>query len=359
MGVNARLFEPLRVRGVEFANRLWVPPMCQYTAVDGLVQPWHLVHYGGFALGRPGLVIAEATGVLPEGRITPQCAGIWDDATARAWRPVADFLAAEGVPFGIQLGHAGRKASTHPLRRGGGASIPVEEGGWETVGPSPVAFESLAAPRELDAADIARVVRAFADAARRAEDAGFSVVEVHGAHGYLIHSFLSPLSNHRTDAYGGSPAGRARFLLEVVRAVRDAVSDAMPLFLRLSATDWVPGGLEVDDIVELVPELEAAGVDVFDISSGGNDPRQQIPLGAGYQVPAARAVKRVATVPVTAVGLLTDPLQFEQVLVDEAADAVFVGRQSLREPMLPQRAAFALRAEQTWPWQYERARYSR
>ncbi|MBO9579094.1 MAG: NADH:flavin oxidoreductase/NADH oxidase [Microbacteriaceae bacterium] len=354
--MTPRLFEPLAIRSQTFANRLWVSPMCQYSAVDGVVQPWHLAHLGGLALGRPGLIIAEKTAVLPEGRITPQCAGIWDAERAAAWARIVGFVTGEqGVPLGIQLGHAGRKASTYAPRPGSPAgSVPLAEGGWETVGPSPLAFGEHTAPRELSATEIEDLVRAFADAAKRAEDAGFAVVEIHGAHGYLIHQFLSPLSNVRTDGYGGSAEGRMRFAVEVAEAVRAAVS--IPVFMRLSANDWVEGGLVPEDFAAIVPALEAAGVDLFDVSTGGLDPRQRIALGPGYQVPAARTLKSFATVPVTSVGLITEAAQAEQILVDGDADAVFAGREFLRDRELPRRAAAELGAEVDWPWQYERAK---
>ncbi len=352
------LFEPLTIRSQTFANRLWVSPMCQYSAVDGLVQPWHQVHLGAMAVGRPGLILTEKTAVVPDGRITPGCAGIWDAERQAGWAEIVDFVHGQGVPIGIQLGHAGRKASTRVPFDGSG-SVPLDEGGWATVGPSALPFGDYAVPGELGTDDIAGVVRAFADAAKRAEDAVFDVLEIHGAHGYLIHQFLSPLSNVREDGYGGSLAGRARLAFEVVEAVRAAVSDSVPVFIRLSATDWVPGGLDVEDIVAIVPALEASGIDLFDISTGGNDPRQQIAVGPGYQVPFARAVKAVATVPVTSVGLITDAEQAEQILVDGDADAVFAAREFLRDRNFARRAAFELGVEEPWPWQYERAKYRR
>jgi 2,4-dienoyl-CoA reductase-like NADH-dependent reductase (Old Yellow Enzyme family) len=354
--VTPHLFEPLEIRSQTLANRLWVAPMCQYSAVDGFVQPWHSVHLGALAVGGPGLIITEKTAVLPDGRITPACPGIWDTERQAAWEPIVAFAAERGVPMGIQLGHAGRKGSTYPPDGGPVGTVPRDAGGWETLGPSAAAFGTYAAPREMDGDDLRSVVRAFGDAARRSEDAGFSVIEIHAAHGYLLHQFLSPLSNLRDDAYGGSLEGRARLLYEVVESVRGAISDGVPLFVRLSATDWVPGGLEVEDIVAIVSELEARGIDLFDMSSGGNDARQQIPLAPGYQVPFASAVKAVATVPVTAVGLLTEPTQMEQVLADGDADAIFVAREFLRDRLLPLRAAAQLGVEAKWPWQYERAK---
>lgn len=355
--MDSHLFTPLTVRSQRFANRLWVSPMCQYSAVDGLPQDWHLVHLGALAVGGPGLVMAEATGVSPEGRITPVCTGIWNDEQQRRWARIVEFVHSQGVPAGIQLAHAGRKASTDSIANGSGP-VAIGRGGWQTVAPSAVAYGDYALPTALDEEGIARVVRAFAAAAVRAEDAGFRVVEIHGAHGYLIHEFLSPLSNHRTDGYGGRLENRARMLLEIVEAVRGAVSSGMPVFLRLSATDWVPGGWDVDELVRLVPELEARGIDLLDVSSGGLDPRQDIPIHPGYQVHLARAVKQAAKVPVAAVGLLTSPSEIEDVLARSDADVVFVGREFLRDRMLARRAAVELRAEMEWPDQYRMARFA-
>ncbi|MHA6695645.1 NADH:flavin oxidoreductase/NADH oxidase [Homoserinimonas sp. A520] len=351
---GARLFKPLKVGTVVFPNRLWVSPMCQYRAVEGLVQSWHLVHLGALAIGRPGLILAESTAVAPEGRITAACAGIWDGASQAAWEPSIAFAHEQGVPIGIQLSHAGRKASTRIPGEGRG-TVGVPEGGWTTVGPSRVAYGGLAAPRMMDTDDIAKVVLAFADAARRAEDVGFDFVEVHAAHGYLIHQFLSPLSNRRTDAYGGRLQGRARLLFAILEAMRAAVS--APIFLRLSATDWVPGGVEIEDIIALVPELEARGVDLFDISTGGNDPAQVISVGPGYQLPFARRVKQAAKVPVTGVGMLTAPMQMEQVLADGDVDAVFVAREFLRDRLLPLKAAQDLGEGGRWPAPFDRAQF--
>jgi len=352
--MSPELFTPFAVRGLRTENRLWVSPMCQYSAVDGLPQDWHLVHLSGLALGGPGLIVAEATGVSPEGRITPACPGLWNEEQTQAWARIVSVVEGLGVPMGIQLSHAGRKASVAPPFQGGGPVDP-EAGGWQTVGPSPLAFGPLPAPRELSTAEIEGVVADFAAAARRAEDAGFRVVEVHAAHGYLAHQFLSPLSNHREDGYGGSRENRARFLFEVVEAIRAAVSPELALFVRLSANDWVEGGWGPEDAAWIAEPLRQRGVDLLDVSSGGLDPRQRIDTRPGYQVPFAAAVKRASSVPVAAVGLLTQPRQFEQVLEDGAADAVFVARQELRDRMLPLRAAAELGVQKAWPPQYERA----
>ncbi|PVU82522.1 oxidoreductase [Cellulomonas sp. WB94] len=340
------LFDPLTLRGTTFANRIWLAPMCQYSAVDGVPNDWHLVHLGARASGGFGLVIAEATAVVPEGRISARDTGLWNDEQVAAWRRVTDFVHDRGTLAGVQLAHAGRKASTYPLfamageqrRRG---SVPVADGGWQTVGPSALAYPGLAAPVALSAAQIADVPRAFAAAARRALAAGFDVVELHAAHGYLLHEFLSPLSNTRTDEYGGSLENRSRLLVEVTDAVRAVWPDDRPLFVRVSATDWAEGGLTLDDVTQVTKELAAHRVDLVDVSTGGNAPAD-VPVGPGYQVPAARAVRAGSGLPVAAVGLITDARQAEQVLVDGAADAVLVARAALRDPHWPLRAAHEL-----------------
>jgi 2,4-dienoyl-CoA reductase-like NADH-dependent reductase (Old Yellow Enzyme family) len=301
--------------------------------------------------------MAEATAVSPEGRITPVCTGIWSDEQADAWARIVRFVHSQGVPVGIQLAHAGRKASTESIVRGSGY-IPLDAGGWETIGPSALAYGDYGPPVALDQAGIDRVVNAFADAARRAVAAGFDLVEIHAAHGYLIHEFLSPLSNERTDAYGGSFENRTRLLLEIVDAVRAAIPEGMPLFVRLSGTDWVEGGWDIDDVVRLVEPLERRGVDLIDVSSAGVDPRQEIPIHPGYQVHLARAVRKAASVPVATVGLLTTTEQFEEVIASGDADVVFVGREFLRDRMLPRRAAVELSAELAWPDQYRMARFA-
>ncbi|SDB94485.1 2,4-dienoyl-CoA reductase [Sanguibacter gelidistatuariae] len=351
------LFEPLTLRGLTIPNRIWLAPMCQYSAVDGLPGHWHLVHLGARAQGGFGLVLTEAAAVVPEGRISPQDAGIWSDEQAQAWAPIVDFVRAQGAAIGVQLAHAGRKASTFRPWSPVQGSVPLPDGGWETAGPSPEAFPGYVAPRELTLAEIADVPAAFAAAARRADAAGFDVVEIHAAHGYLLHQFLSPLSNTRTDAYGGSLENRARLLVETADAVRAVWPESKPLFVRVSATDWLPGGLTVDDVAQLAKVLGGHGVDLIDVSSGGNAPAQ-IPVGPGYQVPAARDVRGVAGVPVSAVGLITDPVQAEQVLLDGSADAIMLGREGLRDPHWPLRAAHALGLpddEARWPAQYVRA----
>lgn len=351
----SRLFSPLTLRDVTIPNRAWVSPMCQYSSVEGRPTDWHLVHLGGLARGGAGLVITEATAVVPEGRISPQDAGIWTDEQAEDYARITAFIRGQGAVPGIQLAHAGRKASTYAPWRGRG-SVPVAEGGWPTVGPSAVAFEGYAAPAELSIEQLPALVEAWAAAARRAVAAGFEVLEIHAAHGYLLHQFLSPLSNLRTDGYGGDLAGRSRLLLETVDAVRAAVPPGIAVFVRLSATDWVPGGLEVADVAEVATRLARHGVDLVDVSSGGNHADQQVAYSPGYQVPFAREIRERSGLPVAAVGVITEPGQAEKILLEDSADAVLLARALLREPNWPQRAARELGDRIAWPRQYERAR---
>ncbi len=349
----SRLFSPLTLRGTTFRNRVFVSPMCQYSSVDGMPGDWHLVHLGARAVGGAGLVLTEAAAVSPEGRISPEDAGIWNDEQAAAWGGVTAFVKAQGAVPGIQLAHAGRKASTFRPWGGRSGSVPLDEGGWTAVAPSAVAFGRYAEPVALDDAGIAKVAADFVAATHRAKAAGFEVVELHAAHGYLLHEFLSPLSNRRTDAYGGSFAGRTRLLLEVVEQVR-AVWEG-PLLVRISGTDWTEGGWDVEDSVTLGRLLAAAGVDLVDCSSGGLHHTQQIPLGPGYQVPLATAVRK-AGILTGAVGLITEPKQAEEILASEQADVVLLARELLRDPNWPLMAATELGAQIPWPPQYERAR---
>lgn len=356
-GATPALFEPITLRGLTLRNRIWLAPMCQYSCHgDGVPTDWHLVHLGARAVGGFGLVLTEASAVVPEGRISPQDAGIWNDEQRDAWRRVVDFVRAQGAAIGIQLAHAGRKASTYrPFAGEPTGSVPESDGGWPTVGPSPVPFEGLVPPAEMTTEDIEGVVAAFADAARRADEAGFDVVEVHGAHGYLIHSFLSPLSNERTDEYGGSLEARARLLLEVVDAVRGVWPEDKPVLVRLSATDWVEDGWDVEQTATVASWLGERGVDLVDVSSGGNV-IADIPLSPGYQVPFASRVRQ-AGVPTGAVGLITEPVFAENVLAQGDADVVLLARAALREPSWPQRAAAELGLtwrEAPYPPQYTR-----
>lgn len=331
----SQLFSPITLRNTEIRNRLWVSPMCQYsaTARDGMPTDWHLGHYAGMARGGAGLVIVEATGVLPEGRISPECLGLWNDEQRDALVRVVELVHAAGAQIAVQLGHAGRKASTYAWLPGAvDGTVPESEGGWPTVAPSALAFGELATPAELTEAGISEVVAAFVAAATRAVEAGFDAIEIHGAHGYLGHQFLSPLSNQRTDEYGGDLWGRSRFLREVVESVRAAHLE-LPILVRLSATDWVEGGLTVEDVRKVAKWLEQVGADLIDVSSGGNVEKAKIPVGAGYQASLAADV-RESGVPVAAVGMITTAQQAETLIRLGAADAVCVAREWLRNPYL-------------------------
>ncbi len=348
------LFTPLSIRGIELRNRLWVSPMCQYSATDGIPNDWHHVHLAQFASGGAGLVVAEATAVSPEGRISPEDVGLWNDAQTEAWRPIVAAIRARGSVAGVQLGHAGRKASTTSPLTGGRGTVLPSDGGWTTVAPSALAYDGFAAPVALDADGIEKVVSDFADATRRAVAAGFEVVEIHAAHGYLLHQFLSPLTNHREDAYGGSFENRVRLLVRVTEAVRAAAGTAA-VFVRFSATDAADGGWDVADTVAASRLVHAAGADLVDVSSGGLVTQQRITPGPGYQVDYAATVRRETGMPVCAVGMIDDPRLAEAVVADGRADAVMSGREWLRDPHYGLRAAAALGAEVPWPPQYTRA----
>ncbi|MGD9905131.1 MAG: NADH:flavin oxidoreductase/NADH oxidase [Vicinamibacterales bacterium] len=352
----SRLFSPLPLRGVTLRNRVGVSPMCQYSSRDGFADDWHLVHLGQFAVGGAGLVMTEATAVVPEGRISPHDLGLWDDAHVESLQRIARFVAAQGAVPGMQLAHAGRKASTKRPWEGHGAVAP-EDGGWtDVMAPSAVAFsDTYPQPHALSLDGIARVVAAFRAAARRAVAAGFRLLEIHAAHGYLLHQFLSPLSNRRDDAYGGALANRARLCLEVVAAIRAQVPDGLPLSVRISATDWVDGGWTVEESIALARWLAAAGVDLVDVSSGGLSSAQRIAIGPGYQVPFARQVRDGAGVATAAVGLITEPAQAEAIVTGGDADLVLLAREFLRQPHWPLLAAHTLGADVAWPAQYERA----
>ncbi|MDP9372620.1 MAG: NADH:flavin oxidoreductase/NADH oxidase [Chloroflexota bacterium] len=357
---TVRLFEPRRFRGATLRNRIVVSPMCQYSSTDGFADNWHLVHLGSRAVGGAGLVIAEATAVEARGRISPQDMGLWSDAHAEPLARIAAFVRAQGATAGLQLAHAGRKASTYRPWSGRGA-VPVAEGGWTDVLALSALPYSADYPRPvaMTEEDIAAVTGAFAAAARRAAGAGFQFLEIHAAHGYLLHSFLSPLSNERTDRYGGSLENRMRFVLEVAAAVRAAWPEDLPLCARVSATDWLPDGWSVEDSVILASALRAVGVDVIAASSGGTSPAQQIAVGPGYQVPFAGRIRREAGIPTIAVGLITEPDQAEAILRDGDADLIALARGLLRDPYWPLHAATALGVEIPWPSQYERARPAR
>ena len=352
----AGLFDPLAIREVKFANRVFVSPMCQYSSHDGYANDWHFVHLGSRAVGGAGLVLTEATAVLPEGRISPQDLGIWADEHIEMLGRIISFIHEQGSVAGMQLAHAGRKASTHRPWETPGA-ISEAEGGWKkVVAPSAVAFaDTYPMPQALTTEGIQEVVSAFAAAARRACQAGFRVLEIHGAHGYLIHEFLSPLSNKRADNYGGSFENRTRLCREIVAAVRSTWPKELPLFVRISSTDWIEGAWDVDDSVKLARQLKSMGVDLIDCSSGGNVPHAKIPVGPGYQVAFAERIRREAEIRTGAVGMITSPVQAEHIIRTEQADAAIMAREFLRDPYWPLRAARELDEPIAWPVQYLRA----
>jgi 2,4-dienoyl-CoA reductase-like NADH-dependent reductase (Old Yellow Enzyme family) len=353
----SNLFRPITFRGVTLKNRIVVSPMCQYSSVDGMADDWHLVHLGSRAVGGAGLIFVEATAVTAEGRITPGDMGIWDDRQIEPLARIARFIHRMGGVAGIQLAHAGRKASCLVPWQGGGRLKTPEEGGWEVVAPSAIPFrEDDPLPRALDLAGIQEIVAAFTAAARRAMRAGFRVIEIHSAHGYLLHSFLSPLSNKRTDAYGGSLESRMRMLLQVAKALRETIPEEMPLFTRISSTDWVEGGWDADQSIALARALKPAGVDLLDCSSGGLVPGAVVPVAPGYQVRFAAAIREQSGIPTGAVGLITEPDQAESIIKSGQADLVFLAREMLREPYWALKAGRALGQEQRWPVQYERAK---
>jgi 2,4-dienoyl-CoA reductase-like NADH-dependent reductase (Old Yellow Enzyme family) len=349
------LFSEFRLRDVAFANRVGVSPMCQYSCDDGFANDWHFAHLAARAVGGAGLVFTEAAAVTPEGRISPQDLGVWSEKHFEPLERIARFVKAQGAVPGVQLAHAGRKASVHRPWSGQG-SVPESQGGWRTVAPSPVSFgKGYAAPEELSVEGILALQQAFAAAAKRAFAAGFRTIEVHAAHGYLVHQFLSPLSNRRADAYGGSFDNRTRFLRDCVAAVRGAVPDACPLFVRISATDWSDGGWDLEQTIELSRRLKDLGVDAIDCSSGGNVEGARIPVGPGYQVPFSQRVRREAGVATAAVGMITDPAQADQIVRNGEADVVLLARELLRDPYWPLRAARELGQAMSWPAQYLRA----
>jgi 2,4-dienoyl-CoA reductase-like NADH-dependent reductase (Old Yellow Enzyme family) len=353
---GAELFAPLAIRGVTLRNRIAMSPMCQYSSPGGLATEWHRVHLGSRAVGGAGLVMTEATAVSAEGRISPQDLGIWSDRHAEVLTPIVRFIHEQGAVAGTQLAHAGRKASTRRPWEGGTPISPAE-GGWPVVGPSRVPFaEGYPTPEPLDDGGIQEVLGDFQSAARRAVGAGFRVIEIHSAHGYLLHSFLSPLSNRRTDRYGGSLENRMRLLLEVARAIRAVIPADMPLFVRISATDWAEGGWTIEQAVELAKKLRACDVDLVDCSSGGAVAGARIPAQAGYQVPFAERIRKEAGIRTAAVGLITEPQQADEIIQKGQADLVMLGRVLLRFPYWPLHAARTLGKSVTWPMQYLRAR---
>lgn len=356
--MTSQLFSSFELRSLEFKNRIFVSPMCQYSATDGVPDDWHLVHLGSRAVGGAALVLTEATAVNPRARISPTDLGLWNDTQRDAFRPITRFIREQGAVPGIQLAHSGRKGSTLAPWLGG-HPILESDGGWQPWAPSPLALTpSHGVPAEMDRAEINRCVEDFIAAARRALDAGFEVVELHMAHGYLLHEFLSPLTNQRGDAYGGSLENRARLPLEVAGAVRAVWPDELPVFVRISAIDWIDGGWDLAQSIQLARWLKALGIDLIDCSSGGLTVDAQIPVGPGYQTPFASAIRHEVQIPTGAVGLISEPEQAEQIVSTGLADAVFLARALLRDPYWPLHAAQRLRAEVRWPPQYERARRS-
>lgn len=351
----SNLFDPLTLRGVTLRNRIAVSPMCQYSSTDGFATDWHMVHLGSRAVGGAAIVMTEASAVLPEGRISPQDLGIWDDRHIEMLARIAAFIHQHGALAGIQLAHAGRKASTYAPGRGDGA-VPESEGGWQVSGPSSDPFtDNYPKPQPLTLEGIHAVTEAFAQATRRARQAGFDIVEIHGAHGYLIHEFLSPFSNHRKDEYGGSFDNRTRLVREVVTAVRDAWPENLPLFLRISATDWEEGGWDPAQSVELARQVKTLGIDLVDCSSGGNLPHAAIPAGPGFQTPFAERIRQEAGILTGAVGFITSPQQADHIIRSGQADMVLLAREMLRDPYWPLRAARELGYPTSWPVQYLRA----
>jgi len=354
--MRAPLFSPFQLRSIEFSNRVGVSPMCQYSSDDGFASDWHLVHLGSRAQGGAGLVSTEATAVLPEGRISPADLGIWKDEHIPNLRRIAEFIHTQGSHAGIQLAHAGRKGSTASPFEQRATTVAPSEGGWQPVAPSPIAFApDYPMPVALDASGIKTVVEGFRQAARRALEADFDFVEIHAAHGYLLHEFLSTLANLRTDEYGGSFDNRIRIVLEVVDAVRKEWPERLPLFVRISATDWADGGWNADESVELAKKLREHGVDLVDASSGGLVPNAKIPAAPGFQVEFAARIRREAGIATAAVGLITEPAQANAIIAEGEADFVFLARAMLRDPYWPVHAAAALDEQASWPKQYLRA----
>ena len=354
----ANLFSPLKIKSIELKNRIVVSPMCEYSSIDGFANNWHLVHLGSRAVGGAGLIITEATAVSPEGRITAADLGIWKNEHIAKLKEITNFIEEQGAVAGVQLAHAGRKASHTEPWNGGKQIAPDDENGWDTFAPSAITFGREAiAPIVLNKAGIVKVIADFQSATERALAAGFKVIELHGAHGYLIHQFLSPISNRRTDEYGGAFENRIRLLLEIVAAVKEVWPEEYPLFVRISATEWTDGGWAIEDSVALAKILKDNGVDLMDCSSGGNVAGAQIPVKPGYQVEFAEAVKKEAGILTGAVGLITEPAQANEVIEKGRADLVLLAREFLRDPNFPLRAAHELGHDIKWPLQYERAKW--
>ena len=352
----SRLFTPIRLRKVEIRNRIFMAPMCQYSAHDGMPSDWHLVHYGARAAGGVGLVMMEATAISPEGRITPYDLGLWTDQQAEALRPIVSFIKEQGATPAIQIAHAGRKACSDQPWKGG---LPIKEknGGWQPLAPSGLPFSpDSRIPKEMTQADIDNVVNQFAEATKRALKAGFEVLKIHMAHGYLLHEFLSPLTNRRTDSYGGNFENRSRLPLQVAKVVRELWPDDKPVMVRISATDWVEGGWDLSGSIELVRPLKSIGVDMVDVSTGGLVSDAVVPIAPGFQTSFAATIRRETGMMVSTVGLITNVIQAEHILVTGQADAVSIGRELLRNPTWPLQAAKSLDDDIHWPPQYQRAK---
>lgn len=350
------LFSPFKLRELNIRNRIFVSPMCMYSSHEGMPTDWHLVHLGSRAVGGAGLVMVEASAVTAQGRISPDDSGIWNGEQAQAFAPIVEFIRAQGAVPAIQLAHAGRKASTDLPWKGSGP-LDAKHGGWQTIAASALPFAAgHPMPREATLQDLEIILGQFVSAARRSAEAGFEVVEIHMAHGYLLHEFLSPLSNHRTDEFGGSLENRMRFPLRVAKAVRDVWSEHLPVFVRISASDWMEGGWDLDQSLELAKNLKALGIDLIDCSSGGLVPEAAPPFGPGFQTPFASAIREQVGIATGAVGFITDPAQAEQIIATGLADALFLARAMLRDPYWPLHAAKALGVDLGWPAQYERAK---
>lgn len=354
--MSSKLFSPLSIKTITLKNRIAISPMCQYSAIDGFANDWHLVHLGSRAIGGAGLIIQEATSVSPEGRISPEDLGLWKDEQIEKLQQINSFIVSQNSVPGIQLAHAGRKASAASPWNGG-RRVAIDQGGWNTVAPSAVAYhENEEVPLALDKTGIQKVITDFKSATKRAVKAGFQVMEIHAAHGYLMHQFLSPLSNFRTDEYGGSFENRIRLTLEVLEAVQSEWPENLPLLVRISASDWAEGGWNLEESIQLSKILKEKGVDLIDVSSGGAVSHQQIPLGPNYQVAFAESIKKEAGIPTGAVGLITEAAQAEEIIASGKADLILFARESLRNPNLGLTFAHELEAEIAWPKQYERAK---
>jgi 2,4-dienoyl-CoA reductase-like NADH-dependent reductase (Old Yellow Enzyme family) len=351
-----KLFSPLKIRGVELKNRIAVSPMCQYSSNNGIPTEWHFVHLGSRAVGGAALVIQEATAVSPEGRISPDDLGIWNDIQSGAYKGITSFIISQNSVPGVQLAHAGRKGSTYSPWKGIG-EVRKEEGGWQTFSPSPINFaDNYPTPKEMDKGNIRKVIDDFCSAAERSINAGFRIIELHMAHGYLVHEFLSPLSNLRHDEYGGSLENRCRFAVEIAQKVREVIPEDFPLFARISSSDWIEGGWNIEDSVLLSKKLMEAGVDLIDCSSGGNAPKAAIPAGPGYQIQFSERIKMETGILTGGIGFITSPEQADQIIRTSQADIVLLAREILRNPYWPMNAAKVLKAEIEWPKQYERAK---